>query len=384
MGKWRLKKRSKRPTYRNRNREEISNLFIPEGEKVDTNKIIYNECRLCHKKEADKKGSHIVPHFLLKRIENIEGKTQRDYELGFAIDKMGMSSYFGRSVQPEKLEETYGEMSDEDIAKNRHPLVVDNYFCTDCENRFSLIENEYSKTIDKIDSKIYESGVSSILGILFWGSVVWRMSNHGKSGVRLSVEQEGFLRNIIDKYLPKDNIKTIETLKNDSLEDISKVSYKLIRFNDCDKEDSKFLIADPEFEKSFVLLIDEYALALAFDDDYKDFEKSHKLGLESLFADAPKNGIEVKERIMPFPKSVYTSIQEKIVAIAKDQYLAEIDEFCDVIHKELGGIGEIMPQEIKKEIFERLVTTEQKTGRKYTKEYLLQTIIQVLKKYTRA
>ena len=72
------------------------------------------------------------------------------------------------------------------------------------------------------------------------------------------------------------------------------------------------------------------------------------------------------------------------MAIAKDQYLAEIDEFCDVIHKELGGIGEIMPQEIKKEIFERLVTTEQKTGRKYTKEYLLQTIIQVLKKYTRA
>lgn len=226
--------------------------------------------------------------------------------------------------------------------------------------------------------------VSSILGILFWGSVVWRISNHGKSGVKLTVEQEGLLRNIIDKYLPKDNIKAIETIKTDNLEDLSRISYKLIRFKDCDKEDSKFLIVDPEFEKSFVLLIDEYALALAFDDDYKDFEKSHKLGLENLFADTEKNGIEGKEKIMPFPKNIYTIIQKKIVVIAKDQYLAEIDKFCDIIHKKLGGIGETMPQEIKKEIIEKLITTEQKTGRKYTKEYLSQTIIKVLEKYARA
>lgn len=382
MGKWRLKKKSKRPTYRNSNRKDTSNQFIPKDEKADTNKVVYNKCRLCHEKEADKKGSHIVPHFLLKRIENIEGKPQRDYELGFAIDKMGMSSYFGRCVQPEKLEVTYGEISDEDIAKNRHPLVVDNYFCTDCENRFSLIESEYSKTINKIESKIYESGVSSILGILFWGSVVWRMSNHGKSGVRLTDEQEELLRNIVDKYLPKDNIKAIETLNTDNLEDISKVSYKLIRFNDCGKEDSKFLIADPEFEKSFVLLIDEYALALAFDGDYSDFEKSHKLGLEDIFANVEKNEVEGKERIMPFPKSIYTSIQKKIVAIAKDQYIVNISELCDLMHQQLGGIGKTMPIEIKKEIFERLILTDRKSGRKYTIEDLKQTIMNVMGKYS--
>lgn len=32
------------------------------------------KCNLCKENDADKKGSHIVPHFLLKRIENIEGK----------------------------------------------------------------------------------------------------------------------------------------------------------------------------------------------------------------------------------------------------------------------------------------------------------------------
>lgn len=381
MGKWRLKKKSKRPAYRDRNRKDISNPSILHFEK-NKNKVVCNKCRLCNKKDAIKKGSHIVPHFLLKRIENIEGKQQRDSELSFTIGKMGASSSFGRSIQPEKLAEIYGEISDEDIAKNRHQLVVDNYFCPDCENRFSLIESEYSKTIYKKNTDIYESGVSSILGILFWGSVVWRMSNHGKSGARLTTEQEESLRNIIDKYLPRHNIKEIETLKTENLEDISKVSYKLIRFNDCDKNDSKFLFADPEFDKSFVLLIDEYALALSFNDDYTDFEKSHKLGLENIFANVEKNGVRGKERIVPLPKSAYTCIQAKIVHIAIEQYLAYAVDVCNVIYKEIGGMDETMPQAIKQEIIEKLINTEPKLGRKYTKEHLLQTILEVLKTHT--
>jgi hypothetical protein len=140
MGKWRYKKRSPMPTCRKRDKVSIPEQPAPvanqelkmDNKETDNRNTDVNIaeskkiCRLCHKKEADKKGSHIVPHFLLKRIENIEGKTQRDYELGFRIDKMGMSSHFGRSVQSEKLEETFGEISDKDIENNTHPLVVDN------------------------------------------------------------------------------------------------------------------------------------------------------------------------------------------------------------------------------------------------------------------
>ena len=153
-------------------------------------------CRLCLENKADKKGSHIVPHFLLKRIENIDGKTERDYELGFEIGRMGMSSHFGRAVQPYILEETFGNITDDDIEKNSHPLIVDNYYCSECEKRFSLIESEYSLTMSTVNSETYESGVSSLLGILFWGSIVWRISNHGKNGVKLPIEQEESLRSI--------------------------------------------------------------------------------------------------------------------------------------------------------------------------------------------
>lgn len=159
-----------------------------------------NKCKLCDKNEADKKGSHIVPHFLLKRIENIEKKTGRDYELGFTIESLNSTSHFGRSVQPEKLEETYGELTDEDIAKIKHPLVVDNIFCSECEDRFANIENIYSKTINTVEKNDYESGVSTSIGILFWASILWRMSINRKSGVKLNPQQNEELRNILDSF----------------------------------------------------------------------------------------------------------------------------------------------------------------------------------------
>ena len=39
-----------------------------------------NRCLLCKYREADKTGSHIIPSFLMKRIN---GDGQRDHEVGF-------------------------------------------------------------------------------------------------------------------------------------------------------------------------------------------------------------------------------------------------------------------------------------------------------------
>lgn len=395
MGRWRYKKRSPMPTYRRRDKvgiPDISALVANKTQKANNKEIDDKKansnmvdsthlCRLCGKAEADKKGSHIVPHFLLKRVINVEGKTHRDYELGFRIGKMGMSSHFGRAVQPEKLEETFGEISDEDIANNQQQLVVDNYYCSGCEKRFSLIESAYSNTLNKIEAEIYESGVSTILGLLFWGSIVWRMSNHGKSGVRLKHEQEEFLRSILDKYLPKEDIKELTSIDFDNIGDLSRISYKLIRFNNIEENDSKFLIADPEYDNCFVLLIDEFILAFTFDKNYEDFEKNGKLELEKLFESVEESELKGNEKIHPFAKDAYTNIRKKLIDIAKDQYYAGISEYCDIIHRELGGQGDTMPQEIKNEIFQELALTEKKLGRKYTQEDLVSSTMKVMQKY---
>ncbi len=142
-----------------------------------------NKCKLCNQADADKKGSHIVPHFLLKRVENIEGETGRDKELGFTLGEFDTKSHFGRAVSPEKLEETYGEVTDELIENNTNSMIVDNFFCSTCEKKFAAIESEYAKTLLKMDSSTYESGVSSSLGLLFAFSVL----NHRNVNTFISV-----------------------------------------------------------------------------------------------------------------------------------------------------------------------------------------------------
>lgn len=41
-----------------------------------------NKCLLCKQNIADKTGSHIIPSFLMKRIN---GNGMRDHEIGFVI-----------------------------------------------------------------------------------------------------------------------------------------------------------------------------------------------------------------------------------------------------------------------------------------------------------
>ena len=171
-------------------------------------------CRLCETREANKKGSHIVSHFLLKRIENVDGKPGRDYELGFAIGEFDTESYFGRAVSPEKLEETFGELTEDEIAGNKHPLIVDHYFCSVCEERLSKIEGEYSKMLVTFDKeKEYASGASSSIGLLFWMSVFWRMSIHQHSGTYLSDEENELMRSFLDRFLSIDISKIDQVIK---------------------------------------------------------------------------------------------------------------------------------------------------------------------------
>lgn len=337
-------------------------------------------CKLCNKNAADKSGSHIVPHFLLKRIENIEGKTGRDYEIGFSIEKLKSTSYFGRSVQPERLEETYGELTDEDIANNKHPLIVDNFFCTDCEDRLAIIESEYSKTISSIGEIEYESGVGTIIGIIFWGSILWRMSINGKSGVKLTSEQNELLREILDSFLPK-NIEELNEKAFAESDLVIPITYRLLRCNDCKSEKAKFLLFHPLFYNSLCLFIDEYILAYSLNGKYDEFKNTNCFGINKLIIEAPINRIGNKEVIKPFSNYMFNELKSRIVYKVKDEYIEGLNEIFDEVHRVIGGKGKRMPDEIKQEIMAEIILGEKKIGRKYTQEEIKKSIHKVLLRY---
>lgn len=338
-----------------------------------------SKCRLCNLNEADKTGSHIVPHFLLKRIENIKGKKGRHFELGFLISETGVTPYYGRSVLPEKLEEIFGDISDEDITKVQHPLVVDNIFCSNCEKRFETIETEYAKTLPVKGSGNYNSGIISSLGILLWGSVLWRMSINGKSGVILSEEQNEHLRNILDTFLKNDfrNID-FESFKGSEL--IKSVSYRLLRYVDRDEDENTLLLFHPDMNNPLCLFIDEFILIYSLNNNYEDLNHNNCVNSNDVILDSPINTAGSQEVVKPYGKDVYQKIIKFFDDTVTERLLEYNSQLLDLIHVGLGGKGETMPIELKKEILLEITSDEKKLGRKFTKEDYINSVNKVLQK----
>jgi hypothetical protein len=333
-------------------------------------------CKLCKKNEADKKGSHIVPHFLLKRIENVDGKKGRDYELAYGIGEFETTSHFGRAVSPEKLEETYGELTEEEIAKNHHPLVVDFFFCSECENRISVIESEYAKTLNKKDTTIYSSGAKKGTGILFWMSVIWRMSINAKSGLQLKKEENEILRSILNRHLKKSMVD-IDILQFQKEARAKRISYKLLRSPDYSETDFTLLMFDPRYRDPYSLLIDEYLLFFSFKSNYSHSKTKEFYSFNDSITNVPDNTIKTEEeQIFPLSFKTFANINQSVINKIRDIRVKNIELFLSKLHKSLGYPN--LPPDWKQKVFAEITSEEKKSGRKYTIEDLKRSVIKVL------
>jgi hypothetical protein len=339
-----------------------------------------NKCKLCNQADADKKGSHIVPHFLLKRVENIEGETDRDKELGFTLGEFDTKSHFGRAVSPGKLEETYGEVTDELIENNTNSMIVDNFFCSTCEKKFAAIESEYAKTLLKKDSSTYESGVSSSLGLLFWAGVLWRVSINNKSGVKLEEKKEEILRSVIDKY---QQIK-IEDIDFEALsdDDIAKrLSYKLIRCIEDTSKKSKWLFFHPKFDNPLCILIAEYCIGFSFDEEYQDLEEKNLLEINKTMLNAPVNKAGANELIEPFDIEQFDKTTDAIIETILEVRMASLDEFFNLLIAGFAQYGIRLPETIKQEIFQELISESKELGIRFTIDDIRNSTLKILNKY---
>ena len=255
-------------------------------------------CKLCNINVADKKGSHIVPHFILKRIDNIDQQKKRDYELGFFIEEFDTKSYFGRSVSPEKIESLFGVISDKKLHKHKSPLIVDYFFCHSCEQRLAVIEGEYSKTIKVNSNTLYDSKIRSELGLLFWASILWRISINKKNGLQITISESERLRRILNDNLKPDisNID-LENIRNSI--DFNKISYKLLRCPNYSLKNPTYLLFYPYFKKTYTLLIDEYILFFSFNGKFEEYKNKDFFGIKDEVFSTPLNNINSNEYILP-------------------------------------------------------------------------------------
>ncbi|WP_179346680.1 hypothetical protein [Winogradskyella ursingii] len=334
-------------------------------------------CILCDKNPADKTGSHIVPHFLTKRIDNEVGSHARDKELGFRITQDTTESYFGSAVLPEKLEEVYGEVTEEIIENNNIDGIVDNYFCTNCENRFGEFENEYAKSLTKSTSlnKNYVSEKRPFLGFLFWTSIIWRLSIQDDSGFKLKPQEEKKLGRILNKYLVL-NIKELTFDKNDS--DLSDIGYKIVRSPKFSDKFSTWLHCSPYYERPYSLIIDEYLVFLYFKKSHlkgmvQDFYGSEEFKSQAIF-----NTPFTDENIFGIEHEDYKIISQNIALFGARKRIENLSWKLDMIHQRLGGKGKQMYPKYKSEIMKRITNSEEVLAKKGTTEEYIKIIIETI------
>lgn len=340
------------------------------------------KCKLCQLNVADKKGSHMVPHFLLKRIDNQEGASGRDKEMGFVLSERNPSSYFGRAIKSEKIEEVYGEITDKLIENNNIPLIEDYVLCTLCEKKLSVIESEYATTLKKFEEagNNYESVASPMVGFLFWSSIAWRLSIAVKSGFKLKAGNEKRLRRILNRYL-KLEPNSVTPQKNDP--DLPDTGYRILRAPGFSDTNSTVLFCHPNFQKPYFFVIDEYVLAFYFSREYlKDTSQQ----LANIAEELQKSGFNTAykgEIIYSTPPETIEGAKAYFYDELSKRYLSNFSRDLDQLHRWLGGKG-LLPMEIKQEIFRKMTHDQNVTiGEKYTIKHKAKIVFEVLKKYIR-
>ncbi|MCT3763273.1 hypothetical protein ACNFU2_01155 [Chryseobacterium sp. PTM-20240506] len=328
-----------------------------------------NYCKICNS-IADKTGSHIIPHFLLKRIDS-EHKG-RDKEMGFVISERNPSSYFGRSTNVETLKKIYGEISDERISDNSIPLVEDYIFCSRCEAELATLENNYSVSISKNGHPIginYSSGINSEQALLFWISIFFRLSISKNSGVKLLSEDEDTLRNILNEYFSKKQISS----------EIDKVKYKILRAQNVPEKASTLLHINPESQNPYLLVVDEFIVYLSLN---TDVENNDFYGFRLPVEEAEQNSnAETDEKILAITTDTLLNLNGRFHAKAAEFYRINLFFECDQIFQKMNFGGK-MPDSMKEEIFKALANDEKVSfGDKFSTKHRAENIVKVLQQY---
>ena len=339
------------------------------------------KCKLCLKNDADDTGSHVVPHFLLKRIFNVDGAKGRDLELSFKLTDFDVESHYGRSVQPEKLEEVFGELTDEErVEKAIADLVVNNEWCKTCEKKFADLESFYSKTLESSKDAPYYSTKDSLSATMFWLSIIWRCSVTGLTQLALTDKDQRKIRNLLNDYQQGTDNEALLTKHTDILKEIS---YKVYRSADyhkkCGPEKGSFFFVN-RVNQPYSMMVDEFVVMIYMKNIYKKMPQPTFLGFEKL--DSKINNFENGELVWPLKTEEFAVHIDKLVQFYKDLRIKSYESALDRLYRKIGHKGSL-PDHIKNEVLREVAKEEITIGRKYTRADFSKCASAVLMKHHR-
>lgn len=214
--------------------------------------------------------------------------------------------------------------------------------------------------------------------MLFWTSVIWRLSIAECSNFKLNDLENKKLRRILDKYL-KLRITEIDVRSIDS--DINSISYKILRSSGYSDIKATILHAHALHRQPYSIVIDEFVLFFYLKRSYLKSVKQSFYGYEKFIDEAPINDYSTGEFVFPLPHDIFYSCLDRFFTFHAQQSIQDLSKILDKPHRSLGSSGNQMPPSIKSMIINEIIQNESKIGRKYSREEIVSKVTKVLKKF---
>lgn len=219
-----------------------------------------------------------------------------------------------------------------------------------------------------------------MFSLLFWISILWRISVYRKQGLILKSKEEELLRRILNKYLTlKIEDIDLELIKKDA--ECQNLFYRLIRCPDYSNDEATYLLCHPFHKMPYSMLIDEYVLFFYFKKGHIDNLVQDFFGFEKMLMGKFTNSVSIGESKIIYDKKAFKECLNNAISFLIDKRFDNYNWLFDEVHKKMGGKGNKMPTDLKQLIMKRMISDEKKLGNKYTFENLVKLMYEEMNLY---
>lgn len=220
-------------------------------------------CVICHRREADEVGSHIISRFLLESMYN-DGAKGANKEQSFQIGAEGSMAYFGREVLPETIEHTLGRPgTDADTDGIPNVYVRDHVFCVACEKKLSFFESLYKVKVDVPLSRGKELTEQQLrIAHFFWLTIIYRWVATRFGHLQLERPTIVELAMITDAIIG--NAASAEEIEQNCL-NVSITNNLFIGYLPFSADNGRHQVfSHPEKQEPYLLFVNQYILAFDY------------------------------------------------------------------------------------------------------------------------
>ncbi len=356
------------------------------------------KCNLCKINEADKTGSHFLTLSFIKTAINEAGRGERDREIVFKLTSgkdLDIEPYFGRKILPEAIDKVLNsEVKFDDFIKNHNPFVEDYLFCTECENRFAIIEGYFiSNLYLKIKSNLLETERDSkgnrvikidsqkgLLTRLFFYVQLWRTSI-SKHSFKLDEKIENSLRKIIFNCLEKNIDATLDKCKENKLEILSHpltVTYWETEIHTENKFENttNLIYFHDKSKRPYFVIINDFVIRLYRNKRHLNTTPNHFFGFTDLIDTTEHINIDQDEfTIGVLVDSHRRKILDGVIGQPVEMFFKNWKKRIKEFHIQIFGFT---PTEyVLKGILLEIIYSDEITLDKYNSEYVIKVISKV-------